>query len=231
MLGAPPFFAVFTCNLSLWVNSSWQIEGRSHPCTVRVVTEGLSRYIYIYTYINQHLRVAGRCFINLEVPVFFVLVFGGVWCFYVKGGRWHDHVCHIVHRSPEVFLILAAFNFYLDGTRYTWKMWTDVVAVVILATIHLIRAILHPTQILMPLIFALGFFGLWVLLLDFKTVDATFFFCASCSSLFSNLFWWRLCSRVVPWRNYHSGQILLVARKQLVRLKHTDVTYIWLICI
>jgi len=106
----------------------------------------------------------------------FVLVFGGVWCFYVEGGsRWHDHVCHIVYRPPEVFLILAAFNFYLDGTRYTWKMWTDVVAVVILATIHLIRAILHPTQILMPLIFALGFFGLWVLLLDFKTVDAQFF--------------------------------------------------------
>ena len=51
-------------------------------------------------------------------------------------------------------------------------MWTDVVAVVILATIHLIRAILHPTQILMPLIFALGFFGLWVLLLDLKMVDA-----------------------------------------------------------
>ena len=101
--------------------------------------------------------------------------------------RWHDHVCHIFHRPPEVFLILAAFNFYLDGTRYTWKMWTDVVAVVILATIHLIRAILHPTQILMPLIFALGFFGLWVLLLDLKTVDAPFF-CASCSSLFSNLF-------------------------------------------
>lgn len=54
-------------------------------------------------------------------------------------------------------------------------MWTDVVAVVILATIHLIRAILHPTQILMPLIFALGFFGLWVLPLDLKTVDAPVF--------------------------------------------------------
>ena len=98
----------------------------------------------------------------------FLVVFGGV----DDGRRWHDHVCHIFDRPPEVFLILAAFNFYLDGTRYTWKMWTDVVAVVILATIHLIRAILHPTQILMPLIFALGFFGLWVLLLDLKMVDA-----------------------------------------------------------
>ena len=141
--------------------------------------------------------------------------------------RWHDHVCHIFHRPPEVFLILAAFNFYLDGTRYTWKMWTDVVAVVILATIHLIRAILHPTQILMPLIFALGFFGLWVLLLDLKTVDAPFF-CASCSSLFSNLFWWRLCSRVVPWRNYHSVQILAVARSNLLSWNiQTWHTYDW----
>jgi hypothetical protein len=25
----------------------------------------------------------------------------------------------------QVFLSLAAFNFYLDGTRYTWKMWLD----------------------------------------------------------------------------------------------------------
>jgi len=78
--------------------------------------------------------------------------------------RFADHgVLLVLSTASTVFLILAAFNFYLDGTRYTWKMWTDVVAVVILATIHLIRAILHPTQILMPLIFALGFFGLWVL--------------------------------------------------------------------
>lgn len=41
-------------------------------------------------------------------------------------------------------------------------------------------------------------------------------FCASCSSLFLTLFWWRLCSRAVPWRNYHSVQILAVARSNLL---------------
>ena len=188
MLGAPPFFAVCACNLSLWVNSSWQIEGRSHPCTVRVVTEGLSRYKPPKC-IHDRFSAPKSCRSMFHQPwgpskksmEQFDKASQQAGFFVFSCQRWQqlawpwDHVCHLFDRPPEVFLILAAFNFYLDGTRYTWKMWTDVVAVVILATIHLIRAILHPTQILMPLIFALGFFGLWVLLLDSKMVDAQLF--------------------------------------------------------
>ena len=40
--------------------------------------------------------------------------------------------------------------------------------------------------------------------------------------------WWRLCSRVVPWRNYHSVQILLVARSNLSSWSmQTWHTYDW----
>lgn len=41
--------------------------------------------------------------------------------------------------AADIFLLVAALNYWLDGTRYSWKMWTDVVAVLtlcVLSTIH-----------------------------------------------------------------------------------------------
>lgn len=78
----------------------------------------------------------------------------------------------------------------------------------------------------MPLIFALGFFGLWVLLLDLKTVDALVLH--ELHPFYSSLFWWRLCSRIVPWRHFHSIQILVVARSNLSSWSiQTWHTYDW----
>lgn len=75
-----------------------------------------------------------------------------------------DHgVLLILSTVSTVFLSLAAFNFYLDGTRYTWKMWLDVAAVAILATFQLLRVFHAPAQMLMALGFALAFVGFWVL--------------------------------------------------------------------
>eukprot|EP00435_Cladocopium_sp_Y103_P058607 s384_g20.t1 len=92
--------------------------------------------------------------------------------------------------ASTVFLTLAAFNFYLDGTRYTWKMLEygapmvskamifqssnfhsqchgyallDVAAVAILATFQLLRVFQAPAQMLMALGFTLAFVGFWVL--------------------------------------------------------------------
>ena len=42
--------------------------------------------------------------------------------------------------GADVFLLAAALNYWMDGTRYTWKMWTDVVAVVTLMSLGMIHA-------------------------------------------------------------------------------------------
>ncbi|CAJ1344972.1 unnamed protein product [Effrenium voratum] len=46
-----------------------------------------------------------------------------------------------------IFLTFAAFNFYLDGSRFTWKMWTDVAAVFILGTVQLLRTVLQANLV------------------------------------------------------------------------------------
>lgn len=75
-----------------------------------------------------------------------------------------DHgVLLILSTVSTAFLSLAAFNFYLDGTRYTWKMWLDVAAVAILATFQFLRVFQCPAEMLMALGFALAFVAFWVL--------------------------------------------------------------------
>eukprot|EP00913_Durusdinium_trenchii_P035041 g32781.t1 len=65
--------------------------------------------------------------------------------------------------GATIFLMAAAFNFYFDGTRFTWKMWMDVVAVFVMMSVYATRAYYQPQKILLIgvlFISVTGFFAL-----------------------------------------------------------------------
>lgn len=174
----------------------------------------------------QHLRVAGRCFINLEVPA---------------RNPWSNSTKH--HNKPGfcVFMSKVAAVGMTMGPCLS-SIWPSAWGLPNFSCIQLLpgRHTLyledvdrcrcrgdsrddtfdsrHPSSHADPNAFdlCLGIFWPMGIASWLEDGGCPVVCCASCSSFFLNLFWWRLCSRVVPWRNYHSAEILVVQRSNLL---------------